>query len=159
MRKNNRTPETREKFGKRIDALEKALVILTEQHGPANIPTFHRFVDGLYIREIHAPAGSIFTSFTHKTRHPFVLSQGVCDICDEYGEATRYIAPFTGVTEIGTRRVFIVREDMVWTTFHRTDCTDPDEWLRHNTYIENQTLPASFVPVGIEHKEVLPCLP
>lgn len=149
-----RTPEQRERFGRQIDALENEMIAIAEDF-PADIPTFHRFADGIYIREIHAPAGTMFTSVTHKTKHPFVLSKGVADICDEYGEVTRYSAPFTGITEIGTRRVFMVIEDLVWTTFHRTNITDPDEWLMTNTYLENRTLPAGFKPMGLKERNQL----
>lgn len=147
-----KTEEQRARFKRKIDALEQALFVLSQNH-PCDIETIHRFADGIYIRELHAPAGTILTSVTHKTCHPFVLSKGVCDICDEYGDVTRYSAPVTGITTIGTRRVFLVHEDMVFTTFHRTHLTDPDEWLRQNTCLENDLLPAGFEPMGLIHRK------
>ena len=152
-----RTAQRRAEFKRKIDALESALFNLAKDF-PCDIPTFHRFADGIYIREIHAPAGTIFTSVTHKTCHPFVMSKGVADICDEYGDVTRYTAPFTGITEVGTRRVFMVIEDMIWTTFHRTNLTDPDEWLRQNTCMENNLLPSAFEPMGLVNRKDHKCL-
>jgi hypothetical protein len=147
-----RTAQRRAEFKKKIDALERAVVFLAKHH-PANADTHHTFCDGIYIREFRAAAGSIITGVTHKTRHPFVLSTGIVDVCDEYGDVTRYFAPFTGITEPGTRRVFFVHQDIIWTTFHRTDLTDPDEWWRQNTEVENNTLPERFVPFGLVNRQ------
>jgi hypothetical protein len=130
----------RANFKNVIDQIEAALFTI-EKYFPSPIPTFHKFTPGMYIREVHVPAGCIFTSVTHKTRHPFVISQGVCDICNEIGEVNRFSAPHTGITEPGTRRVFLVHSDLVLTTFHATDITDPDEWLLHNTKIESEMIP------------------
>jgi exonuclease VII small subunit len=134
----------RNSFKAVIDRLERALVVL-DQYFPEEFPTLHKFTPGMYIREIHVPAGSIFTSITHKTQHPFVISKGVCDICNEVGQVERYHAPYTGITNPGTRRVFLVHSDMVFTTFHVTDITDPDEWILANTEFENETLPGNTV--------------
>ncbi len=149
-----RTAEQRAKHKHKVDALERALVELADSF-PANITTHHQFVDGVYVREFFAAAGSVLTGVTHKTRHPFVLSKGICDVVDEYGDVTRYFAPFTGITEPGTRRVLFVLEDIIWTTFHRTDHTDPDEWFRENTMMENDTLPLGFEPMGLVHRKAL----
>ncbi len=32
-----------------------------------------------------------------------------------------------GITKAGTRRVLLIREDCVWTTFHPTTETDPEK--------------------------------
>jgi hypothetical protein len=143
----------RAEFKPIIDKLECALVVL-EKHFPEDFPTFHKFTPGMYIREIHVPAGSIFTSVTHKTQHPFVISRGVCDICNEIGDVQRYSAPHTGITEPETRRVFLVHEDLVLTTFHVTEITDPDQWLLENTAIENEALPEGTTPMCFSKEDV-----
>jgi hypothetical protein len=144
----------RSEFKPILNKLECALVVF-DKHCPEEVPTFHRFTPGMYIREVHVPAGTIFTSVTHKTQHPFVLSKGVCDICNEVGDVERYHAPYTGITEPGTRRVFLVHEDMVLTTFHVTEITDPDQWLLENTAIENESLPEEYVAKCFTNKEEL----
>jgi len=128
----------RAEFKVKIDRLELALEKI-DKYLPEEFVTLHKFTEGMYIREIHVPAGSIFTSITHKTQHPFVISKGVCDICNEIGDVTRYSAPHTGITEPGTRRVFLVHSDLVLTTFHATDIKDPDEWISKNTLHENKS--------------------
>ena len=123
------------------------------------VPVIHRFTEGLYVREVHVPAGTVFTSRTHKTQHPFVISKGTCDIVDEKGNITRISAPHTGITEKGTRRVFAVYEDLVLTTFHSTDITDPDEFVELHTEMENNLLPANFKQNCFEGRARLTCQP
>lgn len=148
--------ERRASFKENIDRLECALETLAKFF-PDEVPTFHKFTKGMYIREVHVPAGVIFTSMTHKTQHPFVISKGVCDICNEVGKVQRYAAPHTGITEPGTRRVFLVHEDLVLTTFHATDITDPDEWVVKNTVCENEKLSPEVVLKCFTNKKELSC--
>jgi hypothetical protein len=94
-----------------------------------DLPVTHRFTPGLYIREIFMPAGVVLTSRTHKYEHPFVISKGVVSVWSLQEGAITYRAPHTGITQPGTRRVLLVHEDTVWTTFHTNDdeeC-DPDD--------------------------------
>ena len=114
------------------------------QFPQVQIPVTHRFTDGMYIREIRVPAGMMFTSRTHKTQHPFVISSGAAEIINERGVRFLVRAPFTGITEPGTRRIFLVVEEMVLTTFHVTEEKDPDAWVEKNTFAENQLLPENF---------------
>ena len=142
----------RAEFKGKIDKLELALETI-DKYVPEECLTLHKFTQGMYIREIHVPVGAVFTSVTHKTQHPFVISKGVCDICNEVGDVARYSAPHTGITEPGTRRVFLVHSDLVLTTFHVTDIKDPDEWISKNTRIENDyflSVPKCYVRRGLE---------
>lgn len=107
-------------------------------------PLVHRFSDGMYIREIHMPAGIIVTSRTHKTQHPFVISKGVVEVIREDGSRETLQAPHTGITEAGTRRILLVHSDTVWSTFHITAKTDPVEIEDEITYMENNLLPEGF---------------
>ena len=115
-----------------IDAFN-ALEVEMFKHPQVNCPVTHRFTPGLYAREMFVPKGTILTGALHKTQHLFVISKG--DISTWYpgGEVTRVQAPFTGVTEPGTRRLGYAHEDTVWTTFHATDETDPDKIVEEIT--------------------------
>jgi hypothetical protein len=85
----------------------------------------HRFTPGLYIRQIFMPKNSVLTSKIHKTEHPFTVSKGLCHVyIEERGEWETFSAPHTGITKPGTRRLLIIEEDTVWTTYHPTDLTD-----------------------------------
>ncbi len=106
----------------RIDQFEISVI---ESGAPMlDLPTTHRFTPGLYIREVTLSVGVIYTTRTHKTEHPFVLSQGVVSVFHDDGSVRRLKAPHTGITPPGARRAILVHEAAVWTTFHPTTETD-----------------------------------
>ena len=109
-----------------LDSLEAALVAATSD-GTAlrqHCPVTHRFTPGMYIREIHIPAGTIGTTMEHRTRHPFFILRGDVFISSGPEGHTRYRAPHVGITEPGTRRALYAVEDTIWVTCHATDETD-----------------------------------
>lgn len=82
------------------------------------IKTTHRFLDGLYSREVYMPKGSIVTSKTHNLENLTIISQGKCiEVSEEYG--TRIlVAPETFISPAGIKRALYMLEDTVWTTVH-----------------------------------------
>ena len=147
-------PEIKRAF----DALECAMISLSSEFH-VECPVQHDFADDMYIRTIHIPAGTILTSMTHLTKHPFVITKGACDVIDAKGKVARLIAPHLGMTLPGTRRVIQAITDVVWTTFHATQITDPDQWLAENTVAENHNAPEEFVPQCFSNRKELPCHP
>jgi hypothetical protein len=99
----------------RIDELEAAML---DNFSIINCPLVHRFTEGLYVREIFFPAGSLITSKIHKTQHQFFLLKGAVSVWINDSEEVYLEAPHIGITEPGTRRVFYVWEDCVWATSH-----------------------------------------
>jgi len=99
---------------------------------PVEMPLKHTFTDGMYIREIFMPAGTLLTSRIHKTNHPFVVTRGKCIVYDG-NKIETITAPHTGITEPGTRRLLYIEEDTNWITYHATKLTNVDE-------IENEIL-------------------
>ena len=120
----------------KLDVLEEEIF----KHPQVHCPLVHRFTPGLYIREIFMPAGSLITSARHLTCHPFVVSKGDVSVYVEGVEVDRYKAPYTGITHPGTRRLLYIHEDTVWTTFHVTDKTDPDEIVMEIADVEPNPL-------------------
>jgi len=102
----------------RLDELELAML---ENCEPVHCLTTHRFTDGMYIREIFMPAGSLITSKVHKTEHPYIVSYGKVAVSIDGDDWDEITAPYTGITKPGTRRVLYIIEDCIWTTFHRVD--------------------------------------
>jgi hypothetical protein len=102
-----------------IDELEATLI--QEVDSLIEAPLIHRFADGMYIREIYMPAGSLWTSKIHKTEHPYVVSLGKAAVSIDAKGWDEIEAPCTGITKPGTRRVLYIIEDCIWTTFHRID--------------------------------------
>ena len=102
----------------RLDELEVAML---ENFEPVHCLTTHKFTDGMYIREIFMPAGSLITSKIHKTEHPYIVSYGKVAVSIDSDEWHEITAPYTGITKPGTRRVLYILEDCIWTTFHRVE--------------------------------------
>lgn len=109
-------------YHRKVDAFEAALVRAPQ----LILPITHRFAPGIYLREMRAPAGAWITSKIHVTDHPFIVSAGELSVLQEDGKWIRIRAPFTGITKAGTRRLAYMHTDVVWTTIHATDETDPD---------------------------------
>jgi hypothetical protein len=99
----------------RIDELEAAIVNNLQL---IECPVVHRFTDGMYIREIFMPAGSLLTSKIHNTNHPYTISKGIAMVQIDVDEWIELSAPYTGITLAGTRRVLYIVEDCIWTTYH-----------------------------------------
>lgn len=107
----------------RIEALERALV----ERPQVELRVEHAFFPGLYVRTLHIPAGVMATSKIHRTEHPFVVTAGAILVFGER-EGPRLIeAPYYGRTMPGDRRAGYALSDTVWTSFHATHLTDPDE--------------------------------
>lgn len=87
------------------------------------IPVRHHFCNGIYAREITAPAGVIMTGMVHRTEHLNIMSKGEVSVMTEDG-MKRFKAPCTFVSKPGTKRIGYVHEEMVWTTIHATTETD-----------------------------------
>ncbi len=69
------------------------------------------------------PAGCLVTGKIHLTKHLNVLSQGKISVSNN-GEVITLEAPYTYISQVGTKRAGYAHEDSTWTTFHVTDLTD-----------------------------------
>lgn len=92
---------------------------------PVEIPVKHYFSQGVYAREIFIPKGTVLTGHIHKFKNLNIMSSGELSILTENG-VVRVKAPFTVVSNPGTKRLAYAHEDTVWTTIHGTDETDVD---------------------------------
>jgi len=93
---------------------------------PGACPLKHTFIDGIYVREIFMPKGTLLTSKIHKTNHPYFVMEGDVSVATEQG-IIRIKAPYQGITAAGTKRLLYMHEDTVWATVHATNKTDPEE--------------------------------
>lgn len=86
----------------------------------------HYFADGIYAREMSAPAGAAITGKIHKYGQINILSAGTMSVVLD--DRTEIIsAPFTLVAAAGSKRAFFCHTDCVWTTILGTDEKDPDK--------------------------------
>ncbi|WP_418360172.1 hypothetical protein [Sphingobacterium detergens] len=94
---------------------------LVRQCDQVECPVRERLVGGQYLRECTMPAGIMVVSKMHKCEHPFFVTKGKVSVFTE-GKGWELIeAPFTGITQPGTKRILYTHEDTIWTTVHRTD--------------------------------------
>lgn len=87
---------------------------------PVEIEPVHYHAKGLYAREIFIPKGTLLTGKIHRSEHLNIISKGDISVVTEFG-TKRIVAPFTMVSQPGTKRVGYANEDTVWTTIHATD--------------------------------------
>jgi hypothetical protein len=107
-------------------------------------PLAHHYAPGLYAREIFIPAGTIVVGKIHKHAHINVISHGSAIVVTEF-DRVRVVAPYTFVSQPGTKRSLIAETDLVWTTIH----TNEDE-CRDLEAIESRLIAPDYAAIGIE---------
>ena len=89
------------------------------KHPQADVAVVHRFIDGIYTREVTMAAGLIVIGKVHADEHICIISKGRVRIVDEKtGESLDVIAPFTIMSSPNTKRALHIIEETVWTTIH-----------------------------------------
>ena len=107
----------------KIDEFEGVMM----DYPPIDCPLVHRFVPGMYIREIFMPKGTLVTSLIHKTAHPYFVLKGKVSVFSDNDGEQILEAPYIGITTPGTRRVLYMHENVVWATAHPTEIQPKDE--------------------------------
>lgn len=114
----------------------KELDALIIRNGGVECPLFHKFCNNQYIREIFVPVNTLFTTFTHKTEHPFFASIGEF-LMWENGKGWVHVqAPCTGITDIGSKRIVFTLTDVVFTTIHYNPTNTQDTEELHDMLFE-----------------------
>lgn len=92
-------------------------------------PLKHSFADGMYVREIFLPKGTVLTGKIHRHSHPNFLMSGKVLVATEGGGVEVLTGPCAMISEAGTKRAVVVLEDTVWVTVHLVPngVTDLDE--------------------------------
>jgi hypothetical protein len=86
-------------------------------------PIEHQFTEHLYIREVFIPAGTLFTTYVHKTQNPY-YTLGQLLVWDKDNKWSEISGAYRGITQKGTKRVVYAITDVIWTTYHynKDDC-------------------------------------
>lgn len=100
------------------------------------MPLKHYFTDGAYARELTMPKGAMVVGKIHKHAHLNFITKGKVAVVTEFGKEV-YTAPYTFISQPGTKRVVYILEDTVWTTVHVTTETDLEK-------IEDYVIAKSF---------------
>ena len=100
-----------------------ALEALMLEQPQVDLPLRHWFCNGMYAREFSVPAGTLLTGAVHRHDSIAVMQQGRVRVVNADGTEQDIVAPATFVQSAGLKRVGLVLEDMVWTTFHVCQAT------------------------------------
>jgi len=84
----------------------------------SDFPLKHSFADGMYVREIFIPKGSILVGKIHLHEHPNFLMMGEVVVYTEGGGTERIKAPKSIISPAGTKRFVQAISDTIWTTVH-----------------------------------------
>lgn len=100
-------------------------------------PLDEQFAPNLYLRERFVPAGTLFSTYTWKTEHPFFCSMGELLIWQDDKGWEVFKAPCRGLTKAGTKRIVYAVTDVVWTTIHYNKTNTRDPKKLHDMLFEN----------------------
>lgn len=129
-----------------ISRVEKAM----ENGIQIEIPIEHHFSHKVYAREMRVPKGTMLVGKIHRFENLNILSSGEVTVISIDG-AKRVKAPFTFVGSPGSKRLFYMHEDTVWTTIHGTEETDLEK-------IENKFIAKNYEELNELTTEVKLCL-
>lgn len=104
-----------------IATLAKAM--LGDPSGHRDFPLKHTFLDGMYVREIFIPKGTLLIGRVHKIDCVNIVSSGDISILTEHGSARVY-AGYCAPSPAGIQKVGYAHEDTVFVNVFRTDETD-----------------------------------
>lgn len=89
------------------------------------IPVDHRFVNGMYAREIVIPAGTLLTGRVHKFGYIDIMLEG--DITVATPDGTKRLQGLNIMEGMpGRKRAGYAHKTTRWLTVHRTEVTDPE---------------------------------
>lgn len=88
-------------------------------------PVVHHFGPGIYIREVHMPAGIFAIGHAQRFEHLNIMLQGAVAVVDD-GQLKIIRAPTIFTGQPG-RKFGYVLEDVIWQNVYATDETDIDE--------------------------------
>jgi len=86
----------------------------------------HHFADGVYVREMFLPKGTVIVGKKHRYRCINIMIKGDITIYAD-GDQERFIDHYIGVAPVGTQKAALVNEDTIWLCIHATNKTDLDE--------------------------------
>lgn len=89
------------------------------------LETKHHFADGMYIRELFRPAGTLIVGKVHRKEHFYILLSGEITVIT--GDVREHFkAPKIIVSPSGTKRAVLAHTDSLCLTVHRTNSKNLD---------------------------------
>lgn len=103
----------------RIDALKDQLIALHGANG-AELPVEHVMVDGMYLRKLFMPKGTLLVGKIHLKSCLNIVAFGDISVLTELGSA-RITSGAVGVSGRGIQKVGYAHEDTMFINVFRTD--------------------------------------
>jgi hypothetical protein len=122
------------------------------------LPLYHFFQPGIYIRELHLPAGALTVGNIHKLPCRNILTKGerTTWIVDEF---VRIRGPHIHWTPPGHQRVSYTHEDSIWVTIHNNPRDERNiAVLEHEFFAKSEEEYLQFCNfLDMEPVQCLPC--
>lgn len=115
---------SREQIREAILQLKDHLLAQPE-HG-RELPVEHEFADGMYLRKLFIPKGTILVGKIHRQPCMNIVASGDISLLTEFG-VKRVQAGFTGASQAGIQKVGFAHEDTVFINVFRTPITDVEQ--------------------------------
>jgi len=113
----------------KIELLEKSIFDCEQ----AEIPVIDRFSDGMYIREILIPKGTILTGRVHISDYADIMLSGDISIATKDG-IKRYTGANVLQGKAGRKRAGYAHEDTRWVTVHNKAVQSGSEYIENYTF-------------------------
>lgn len=101
--------------------------------------TKHTFLDGMYVRELTIPKGTLLVGKVHKIPCVNLVTKGDISVMTETGSA-RVTAGFSVVSPAGIQKLGYAHEDTIFVNVFRTDETDLTKIDQAIAWDDGQTL-------------------
>lgn len=114
-------------------------------------PVIHHFAPGVYMREIRMPRGSLIIGKIHRHAHFNLIPSGDLSVLTESGPR-RIVAPYSFVSDPGTKRCGFMHADTTWITVHANPTDERDLAV-----LEREILLDDFMPLfrdGLERDTI-----
>lgn len=101
---------------------------MLENFEQVNCPLTHRHTQGLYVREIFIPKGTLLTSKIHNSEHQYFVLKGKVIVWID-GDKNIIKAPYIGITKPNTQRVILALKNTIWATAHPNPDNETEEQI------------------------------
>lgn len=88
-----------------------------------DLPIKHTFLNGVYVRELFIPKGTLLTGKVHRLDCINIVSKGDISILTEFGSG-RMTAGQSAISHAGTQKLGFANADTVFINIFRTDVTE-----------------------------------
>lgn len=94
--------------------------------GATAMPVDHKFADGVYVRTIFMPAGTLVVSRVHLRECVNLIMEGTVLLLTVDGPV-RLTGPKVFISGPGVKKVLYIETDTTWSTTHTLPPTDPED--------------------------------